>query len=319
MTVAYRTAARCGRARRASFDKRAFENNASDSELSLVQGLDLDAVWLHSLTGILEGPDISTGEEIGAQDSGSAVSLLFAAGRRPDAESIRQLAEKQSGFSISFDPAAEGGAPKVAPAEAEQVWLELLANGLTYDLVGLAPGTAADAPPRAHAYGLAADGEGVRMETVTVRPGPHLAGGHTLAPVVRSLARIGAMLSAIEGVEAIAWHSARCWSAPGYFREGVLRWIEGGVFPSLGLAALALNPDGGMHSEGLALFTGQEVRIEPELTSDRTAGAKIGVRLIDYLVEAGPIEKPQRIAGPDGAPLRLEPSANGRFVRVWRG
>ena len=45
----------------------------------------------------------------------------------------------------------------------------------------------------------------------------------------------------------------------------------------------------------------------------------MGVRLIDYLVEAGPIEKPQRIAGPDGAPLRLEPSANGRFVRVWRG
>jgi hypothetical protein len=271
------------------------------------------------LSGILEGLAISTGGEIGTQDSGSALSLLFAAGRRPEAESILQLAEKQSGFSISFDPSAEGRAPKVAPAETEPHWLELLANGLTYDLVGLAPGTPADVPPRIHAYGLTADVEGTRMEAVTLRPGPHLAGGHTLAPVVRSLARLGAMLSVIEGVEAIAWHPARCWSAPNYYRDAVLRWVEGGVFPSLGLAALALNPDGGMHSEGLALFTGQEVRIEPELTSDRAAGAKIGVRLIDYLVEAGRIEKPQRIAGPDGTPLRLEPSANGRFVRVWRG
>ena len=185
--------------------------------------------------------------------------------------------------------------------------------------MGLAPGAAAEAPPRGHAYGLATSAEGASMEALTIRPGPHLAGGHTLPPVVRSLAWLGAILGGIEGVEAIAWHPARCWSGPGYFREGVLRWIEGGVFPSLGLTALALNPDGGMHSEGLALFTGQEVRIEPELTGDRTAGAKIGVRLIDYLVEAGPIEQPRRIAGPDGTPLRLEPSANGRFVRVWRG
>jgi len=248
-----------------------------------------------------------------------ALSLLFAAGRRPEAQSIRQLADKQTGFSISFDPSVESGEPEAAPGEPGQHWIELLANGLTYDLVGLAPGAPAEAPPRSHAYGLATGGEEARMEALTIRPGPHLAGGHRLAPVVRSLAWLGAVLAGIEGVEAVAWHPARCWSGPGYFREGVLRWIEGGVFPSLGLTALALNPDGGMHSEGLALFTGQEVRIEPELTGDRTAGAKIGVRLIDYLVEAGPIERPQRIAGPDGAPLRLEPSANGRFVRVWRG
>jgi hypothetical protein len=99
----------------------------------------------------------------------------------------------------------------------------------------------------------------------------------------------------------------------------VLRWIEGGVFPGLGLTALAPNPDGGIHSEGLALFTGQELRIEPELMSDKAAGAKIAVRLIDYLVEVGQIGTSQRINGPDGRPLRLEPSANGRFVRVWRG
>ena len=41
--------------------------------------------------------------------------------------------------------------------------------------------------------------------------------------------------------------------------------------------------------------------------------------VIDYLVEAGPIDAPQLVTGPDGEALRLEPSANKRFVRVWRG
>ena len=249
-----------------------------------------------------------------------ALSLLFAAGCRPEAESIRQFAESHSGFSISFDPASEGeGAPSPS-AESGRHWLELLTSGLTYDLVGLAPGAPAEAPPRTHAYGLPTDPDDEAvMEALTIRPGPHLQGGHSLLPVVRSLAALGASLAEIEGVEAIAWHPARCRTGAAYFREAVLRWIEGGVFPSLGLTALALNPDGGMHSEGLALFTGQEVRIEPELTKERTQGAKIGVRLIDYLVETGRVEHAQRIAGPDGSPLRLEPSANGRFVRVWRG
>jgi hypothetical protein len=262
---------------------------------------------------------ISKGRVIGTQDLGSAVSLLFAAGRRADVDSIRQLAEKQAGFSISFDPTAEHMRGDSAPGEPGQEWLELLANGLTFDLVGLAPGAPAEAPTCLHAYALAANLDPAGMEALTVRPGPHLAGGHTMIPVVRSLAWVGAILAQVEGVAAVAWHPARSWCGPAYFRQGVLRWIEGGVFPGLGLTALAANPDGGLHSEGLALFTGQELRIEPELMSDRAAGAKIGVRLIDYLVEAGRIEAPQRINGPDGQPLRLEPSANGRFVRAWRG
>jgi hypothetical protein len=197
--------------------------------------------------------------------------------------------------------------------------VELLAHGLTFDLSGLTPGPPAESPPCVHGYGLAANSEASGLEAVTLCLGPHLAGGHALPPVVRSLASLAAALSAIEGVQAVAWHPARSWCGARYFREGVLRWVEGGVFPGLGLTALAVTPDGGMQSEGLALFAGQDRRIEPELMLDKAAAAKIGVRRIDYLVVAGPIEAPQRLAGPDGQPLRLEPSANGRFVRVWRG
>ena len=262
---------------------------------------------------------ISRAGDIGAGGTGLAVSLLFAVGRRPGAGAIRQLAEKQGGFSVSFDPAAESGAESAAPAEHGLAWLELLANGLTFDLAGLAPGPAAEAPPCIHAYALTPDADASALEALTIRPGPHLAGGHAMAPVIRTLAWVGASLAPLDGVEAIAWHSARSWCAPGFFREGVLRWIEGGVFPGLGLTALAVAPDGGMQSEGLAVLTGQEVRIEPELMADKATGAKIGVRLIDLLVEGGRIDAPQRLTGPDGLALRLEPSANGRFVRVWRG
>lgn len=262
---------------------------------------------------------ISQGREIGAENSGSAVSLLFAAGRRPDVATIRDFAERHGGFAISFDPSADGIAGAAATDGEGQTWLELLANGLTFDLVGLDPGAPSEPPPCIHAYALTAGTEAAGLEAMTVRPGPHLAGGHTMLPVVRSLAWLAATLSEIDGVEAIAWHPARSWCGPDYFRGGVLRWIEGGVFPGLGLTALAVTPDGGMQSEGLSLFAGQDLRIEPELMIDKAEGAKIGVRLIDYMVEAGPIGTSQQVTGPDGQALRLEPSANGRFIRVWRG
>jgi hypothetical protein len=120
-------------------------------------------------------------------------------------------------------------------------------------------------------------------------------------------------------VEAVAWHPARTCSGAEHFRAGVLRWIEGGAFPGLGLSALALAPDGGLQSEGLALFAGQDLRIEPELVQGKADAEAIAIRLIDYIAENGPINASRRLVGPDGQPLRLELSANGRFVRVWRG
>jgi hypothetical protein len=229
--------------------------------------------------------------------------------------------QRSGAISVSFDPADNAADPATTGAAdtAEPVWLELLARGMTFDLVGLAPGPAAEPPPCVHGYALAANADPIGLEALTLRLGPHLAAGDRLLPVVRTLASLAATLSQLDGVEAVAWHPARSWCGPKYFRDGVRRWVDGGVFPGLGLTSLSLMADGGMQSEGLALFTGQDLRLEPELTRDRAEGAKIAVRLIDHLVAVGKIDKPQRVDGPDGCPLRLEPSANGRFVRVWRG
>ncbi len=103
------------------------------------------------------------------------------------------------------------------------------------------------------------------------------------------------------------------------FRRAISHWIEGGVFPGLMLTSVCVVPDGGLQTEGLGIFIGQELRIEPDLAIDRPSGTKLAIRLIDFLIVHGRVSAPDRIIGPDGAPLRIEPSENGRFVRVWRG
>jgi hypothetical protein len=92
-----------------------------------------------------------------------------------------------------------------------------------------------------------------------------------MVPVVRGLAVLASRLAMLSRVQAVAWHPARCWSAPQPFRAGITRWSEGGPFPAFSLAAVSHAPDGALHSEGLALFTGQELRLEPDLAEDRVA------------------------------------------------
>lgn len=243
--------------------------------------------------------------------------MLFPPGARPDDGAVRELAEASPGFAISHDPGGGEGRGD-GPAGAGD-WLELLANGLTFDLVGLAPGRTAPSPVAGNAVGLPAGFDPVGMQAITLQPGPHLAAGGAMLPVVRSLAWLAARLADLPGTRAVAWHPARSWCDPAHFRDSVLRWIDGGVFPGLSLASLTPMPDGGMQSQGLALFTGQELRLEPDVADDRAAGAKIALRVMHWLVESGAVENEERLAVFDGRTLRLAPSDNGRFVRVWRG
>ena len=260
----------------------------------------------------LEGLTIS-GASNSSSERRAAVSLLFSRGKRPDARDIDRLAEGNGGFSISFAPEQSSSDDPEAGG-----WLELLASGLTFDLSGLAPGAAAESPP--YRRSLAIDEDSLHtFEALTLAPGPHLSGGARMLPIIRALAVLGASLARLEGVRAIAWHTSRCWSEPALYRDGVLRWVEGGVFPALTLTSLVMSPDGGMQSEGLALFTGQEIRLEPEIVDDSAEAAKLAVRLLDHLIERGKVDARDTIVGPNGSPLRLDPSPNGRFVRVCRG
>lgn len=239
------------------------------------------------------------------------MSLLFDPATRPEAVAIHELSKQSSEFSVSHDPAQAGGKP------AERGWLELLANGLTYDLHGLMPG-AAHAPGHfRHRFDLPESFEPEAFKALSLQPGPHLAGGTAMLPVVRSQVWLATQLCALPGVAAVGWAPARSLSSVGHFIASVRSWLEGGVFPALGLTALAETSDGALHSEGLAFFIGQELRIEPDLAADKASAARLGVRLINELVARGKLTQAERITGPGGGRLTVAPSENGRFVRVW--
>lgn len=229
-------------------------------------------------------------------------------------DEIDKLARDTGHFSISHDPQPKSG----LMSEDDTVWLELVAMGLTFDLTGLAPGKACALPPAVHIYGLDASFVASDYAVLTLTPGPHLAGGGLMVPVVRCLAWVAALLAHLPNVAAVAWHPARSLSEPEYFRSNVLRWIDGGAFPGLGLTALSPTAAGGLQSEGLSVFTGQELELGADLVTDNAQGAKIALRLLHWMVEHGKVSEPQLLTGPSGEALRIEPTAAGNIVKVLR-
>ncbi|OYX65085.1 MAG: hypothetical protein B7Y88_10475 [Sphingomonadales bacterium 32-64-17] len=238
----------------------------------------------------------------------SAVSLVFAPGARPDVSAIGALAARNGKFSVSFAPDEI--------SSGENHWVELLANGLTFDVTGLKPGPARGQPERAHLFGLPEGPEFAACEAITITPGSHLAGGRTMLPVLRNLALLGALFAELPQVFAVAWHPARAWSEPGYFRSAILRWIAGGPFPGLGLTAIAPTSEGGLKSEGLEIFTGQELVLSPDLVRDGAEGAKVAVRLVNWLAESGMLTESTSMMGHSGETLHLVPQQNQQIVKV---
>ena len=236
--------------------------------------------------------------------------MVFAANTRPGTDALRELANKSGQFSVSYDPGTE--------PSGDNGWAELLINGLTFDCSGLVPGPSNHLPERGQSFGLQLDQDFSGSEAITIVPGPHLIGGGTMFPVVRCLAWLGALLSGLQGAQAVSWHSARNYTAPDQFRARVLRWIEGGQFPVFDLTALVPTPDGGVASEGLALIIGQEILLAPDLAPNRNDAAKIALRLIDYLVGNGRIGAPSEMVGPSGEGLLLTPTANQQIIKVSR-
>jgi hypothetical protein len=238
------------------------------------------------------------------------VSVVFAANTRPGADALRELAKTSGQFSVSFDPGIE--------SPGDRGWVELLTSGLTFDCTGLAPGPPGQMPERVQTFGLQLHQDFSGSEAVTIVPGPHLTGGGAMFPVVRCLAWLGALVSGMQGAQAVSWHSARNYTAPDQFRARVLRWIEGGPFPVFDLTALVPSPESGIASEGLALFIGQEIHLAPEIAPNRNEAAKIALRLIDWLIGNGRIDVPSQMVGPSGEPLLLTPSANQQIINVSR-
>ncbi len=253
--------------------------------------------------------------------------LLFAKGKRPDRDAIGAFAGRLPALSISHDPAG-AARPDVSAGDSGDTgalvrddgeWIELLRDGLTFDLAGLAPGTAAPFPQPAHRFDLPALPAAADFEALTLSPGPHLAtGGHSL-PMMRGLLALACdMVRQFDDLAAVVWEPAQSAIGRRFFESATSAWLDGGPFPALGLTSFAQTPDGALESIGLAFWIGQELRIEPPLTADRVAATRLGIRLVNHLVITGALEDDDRIVAPDGTRLALRPSRTRALVSVWR-
>ena len=212
-------------------------------------------------------------------------------------------------------------------------WLELNISGLTFDLIGLAPGAAKATPPATHVYGLPSDVDRFDLEAIWLIPGIHIAAGASLLPIVKAMTGLAALLAQNLPAKAVCWHPAYSWMDPAYFARIVQSWLDGGAFPALGLMAVRPAEEGEVRSCGLAHFTGQEVLVERSSEEPVSETVKLAVRAIDHLVGHGSLLTRQTLCGPDGEALLAEPIGGGplapgflgihpegasRLVRVWR-
>lgn len=195
--------------------------------------------------------------------------------------------------------------------------IEILANGLAFDLSGLAPAAAAEAPTARHVFGLPDRPDVFAFEALRLAPGEHIAAGAAMLPLVRVTISLALGLSRLPSLRAVCWHPAASWMDAGYFARVMQAWLAGGLFPALGLAGM-VQQDGAVRSQGLRFFTGQEVHVEAlprEMPADTV---RLAVRLADFLVRTGRINGPRTFEGPDDEPLHLEPADEGRVVRLRR-
>lgn len=159
-----------------------------------------------------------------------------------------------------------------------------------------------------------------RLRCVGLALGPHLRAGQASPPIVRGLLTLARSLA-----EQFAGCRGVCWTAAGTvversaFVELVTRWLDGGSFPAQLVTSLKAGLGGGIETRGLAYFTGQELRVEPAAFQDEGQGALLALRLASQLIYQGRLDTVEHATAPDGTALRLEPSPNGRFVRVWAG
>lgn len=246
----------------------------------------------------------------GNQELPTGLSLFFAVGQRPSADDIERLL-------VSSETSLLGARISYRPDEREG-WVELLASGLTFDLTGLSPGQSAPIPAIAHRFGVSEHLQPTALETISLHPGQHIAGGNAMMPVVKTMVGLVANLALHLTAKAVCWHPAGTWMDPGYFARIVLNWQSGGAFPALGLTAIEQKDDGSVASTGLAYFVGQEVQIEPAPGEARADTVKLALRVIDYMVLHGPLRAPRKLEGPAGETLAAEPSQFGKVVWIWR-
>lgn len=227
-------------------------------------------------------------------------ALLFGREGRPTADALAELAVGPEGFALLNGTLAPPGCA------------ELLRDGLTFDFAGLAPAAQCDVPAVAHRVALPNDFNCEALEATWFMVGPHLAGAESLLPVLRVAGAVLRRLAGLDGLQAIVWRPAKIVMSPAWFVEAVGVWLAGGPFPALALTALARSQTG-IASEGLAFLTGQEFTLHARAGGPNREDSRIALRLTDWLVAHGRVERPCEVVLAGVGAVWIEPDGRNRL------
>lgn len=212
----------------------------------------------------------------------------------------------------------------VAPQGANtisDVLVELNCNGATFDLRNA--GMLLHPWPVRNPASMVnerCDSDPSPAETLSIVPSGHIKSAQTSLPIVKTWWLTAAQLAAQLGnCAGVIWGPSAERISVKDFEEQSDKWNNKGTFPSSGLVRFIDDLDEGLRTNGLSFFTKQELRIEPELVDDRDFAERLGFRLVQTLIHRETLNAVEEFIGPDGSKLKLVPSQNGKFVRVWRG
>lgn len=221
-------------------------------------------------------------------------ALLFDSALRPGVEQLSVYAARTGDFTVTRH------------AQDEPGQVELLRDGLSFDLWGLSPARAIVPVEAAHRIGLPKDFDSQGLEMLWLSPGAHLLGAEHLMPVVRVVSAVIRELANLPGVRAVSWLPARQLMSPKWFSESVGVWLAGGPFPVLALTALVRSTNA-FRSEGLAFLIGQEFLLTGRGGVISEEESRIAVRLTDWLVAHGRVDAPREVVLAGVGPVWIEP------------
>ena len=270
---------------------------------------------------IVDGSGVDAVDE--AHGATAGLILLFDPDCRPTNDDIREATANLARTFVSFDPSSQAGkdqrtsGARAPNKRTSDNWVELLRDGLTFDLIGLKPGPAVDKAEVRHRFGSVSANVEDATEAIGLFPGPHLEkGSHTL-PVLRTLVGISADLAgAFDAVRAVIFTPSGCVLAPDLFIKLIADWQDGGPFPSPGIVGFTFTAERELRTDGLAFLAGRELALDAELAHDSVEAARLASRIVDVLVGQGPIELPTRLEWPGLPGLELFEDASANMIRA---
>ncbi|WP_147395495.1 hypothetical protein [Altericroceibacterium spongiae] len=230
-------------------------------------------------------------------------SLYFGKGLRPDFNTVRNLFSEKN----EVDECHLTASNKIS----------FVLPGLFLELTGIRPGNMAIVPRPLRMPDKFSEFRFSDVETLSLSMPFEAKQSRLWSSINLTFAKLLSDFTHLPGVEAVQWHPARSLCLPDIFQRSIESWERGKDFLGQELISAAPMADGGIQTEGLWLFAGQEVRIEPELVEPKRGNSELALHLAQYFAHNGPLTKPMRFKSPLSGYLRAEPSSNGRFIRVY--